>query len=45
MGFPPGYDNPEIEIHLVISVKTGQKSEIFAVLLARSMPNGENGRI
>jgi hypothetical protein len=25
MGFPPGYDKPEIEIHLVISVKTGQK--------------------
>jgi hypothetical protein len=25
MGFPPGYDSPEFEIHLVISVKTGKK--------------------
>jgi len=24
MGFPPGYDNPEIEIPSVISVKTGK---------------------
>jgi len=22
---PPGYDNPEFEMHLVFSVKTGQK--------------------
>jgi hypothetical protein len=25
MGFPPGYDYPEFEMHLVISVKKGQK--------------------
>jgi len=25
MGFPPGYDYPEFEMSLVISVKMGQK--------------------